>query len=108
MKYTLQTLLIKGIKEYQTENQIYKFDIDAGPILFNFSPSGTAFAIGSATYHKDFKLRKRLLYTAEVAGSSVSFHGEKHYLLANFALVGEAIVLAMKSATEWEAPVHFN
>jgi len=104
----LQTLLIKGIKEYQTENQIYKFDIDAGPILFNFSPSGTAFAIGSATYHKDFKLRKKLLYTAEVAGSSVSFHGEKHYLLANFALVGEAIVLAMKSATEWEAPVHFN
>ena len=100
----LQTLPITGFKEYQTGRHVYKFDIDAGPIVFNLSPTGTAFAIGSATYYKDFKLRKKLLYTAELVGSSVSFKGEKHYLLANFALVGEAIVLAMKSATEWKVP----
>jgi len=87
----LQTLPITGFKEYQKGRHIYKFDIDAGPIVFNLSPTGTAFAIGSATYYKDFKLRKKLLYTAELVGSSVSFTGEKHYLLANFALVGEAI-----------------
>ena len=103
-KIFLQTFLISGFKEYRIKTQNFTFDIDAGPILFNFSPSGTAFGIGSVTYHKDFRLRKKLLYTAELAGSSVSFKGEKHYLLANIALVGEAIVLAMKTAKEWKVP----
>jgi len=103
-KLFLQTFLITGFKEYQTKSNIFTFDIDVGPILFNFSPSGTAFAIGSATYNKDLKLRKKLLYTGELVGNSVSFKGEKHYLLSNIALVGEAIVLAMKTATEWKVP----
>jgi hypothetical protein len=73
-------------------------DIDAGPILFNLSPSGTGFVIGAATSLEDMEFRKRLLKTAEIGGSTVSWFGKSHYLLANIALVGEAILLAMRTS----------
>jgi len=72
-------------------------DIDAGPIIFNLSPSGTAFAIGPATYFEDDDYCKNLLRTAEIAGHSVSYNDKRHYLLADIALVGEAIALAMRT-----------
>ena len=33
----------------------------------------------------------------EIAGSTVSYNGKSHYLLANVVLVGEAIILAMRT-----------
>ena len=72
-------------------------DIDAGPIILNLSPSGTAFAIGSATYFKDTVFRNKLLHTAEIAGHTVKWKNSRHYLLAELALVGEAITLAMRT-----------
>jgi hypothetical protein len=100
----LQDFLITGFREYRWKDKlgILDFDIDSGPIIMGLSATGTAFAIGSVTFSEDFKLRKKLLYTAELAGSSVQSKNKKHYLLANSALVGEAIVLAMKTATEWD------
>jgi hypothetical protein len=98
----LQDFLITGFREYKTGLHLLDFDIDSGPILFGLCATGTAFAIGCVTYHEDFRLRKKLLYTAELAGSSVQSKDEKHYLLSNVALVGEAIVLAMKTATVWD------
>lgn len=92
-----QTLPIVGIKEYNKEKCLFGFDIDAGPIIFNLSPSGTAFAIGIATMVGDYKFQKQLLTIAEIAGSTITFKRKTHYLLAHFALVGEAIVLAMKT-----------
>ncbi len=89
-----QNLPIPGIKEYHQEKCLFGFDIDAGPIIFNLSPSGTAFAIGAATMCNDRKLRSQLLTTAEIVGTTVG----DHYLLANLALVGEAITLAMKTS----------
>ena len=73
-------------------------DIDAGPIIFNLSPSGTAFAIGCATSLDDMKFRNKLLKTAEIAGSTITWFGKSHYLLSNIALVGEAITLAMRTS----------
>jgi hypothetical protein len=73
-------------------------DIDAGPIIMNLSPSGTAFAIGCATSLNDMEFRNQLLKTAEIAGSTVTWFGKSHYLLANVALVGEAIALAMRTS----------
>lgn len=97
-KYFKQTLpFIAGIKEYHTKKCLFGLDIDAGPIVFGLSPSGTGFAIGAATMCKDSKFRKQLLRTAEIAGSTVSYNGKSHYLLANVALVGEAIMLAMRT-----------
>ena len=94
-----QGFLIDGIKEYHDRTCLMGFDIDAGPIIFNLSPSGTAFAIGCATSLDDMKFRNQLLKTAEIAGSTVTWFGKSHYLLANWALVGEAITLAMRTST---------
>ena len=97
-KHFKKTLpLITGVKEYHSEKCLFGFDIDAGPIVFGLSPSGTGFAIGTATMCNDSKFRKQLLRTAEIAGSTVSYNGKSHYLLANLALVGEAIILAMRT-----------
>ena len=38
-----------------------------------------------------------ILRTAEIAGHSVRHNGKQHYLLANVALVGESIMLAMSA-----------
>lgn len=96
-----QKRFITGFREYYDKKCLLGFDIDAGPILFNLSPTGTAFGIGPATYFKDWKARKGMLKTAELAGFTVSNYNQRHYLLANVALVGEAITLAMRTATEW-------
>ena len=97
-KYFKQTLpFIAGIKEYHTKKCLFGLDIDAGPIVFGLSPSGTGFAIGTATMCNDSKIRKQLLRTAEIAGCTVSYNGKSHYLLANVVLVGEAIILAMRT-----------
>ena len=86
-----------GFKEYNNRYCLLGVDIDAGPIIFNLSPSGTAFATGSVTYFNDSKLRRKLLKTAEIAGTTISCRGKRHYLLADVALVGEAIMLAMRT-----------
>ena len=86
-----------GFKEYSDRYCLLRVDIDAGPIIFNLSPSGTAFAVGSVIYFNDDKLRRKLLKTAEIAGTTISSKGKRHYLLADVALVGEAIMLAMRT-----------
>ena len=97
-KYFKKTLpLIVGIKEYHSGKCLFGFDIDAGPIVFGLSPSGTGFALGAATMCNDYKFRKQILRTAEIAGCTVSYNGKSHYLLANVVLVGEAIILAMRT-----------
>ena len=93
-----QDFLITGLKEYHDKTCLFGMDIDAGPIIFNLSPSGTGFVIGAATCLQDMVFRTQLLKTAEIGGSSVSWIGSTHYLLANMALVGEAIVLAMRTS----------
>ena len=93
-----QDFLITGLKEYHDRTCLFGMDIDAGPIIFNLSPSGTGFVIGAATSLDDMKFRKELLKTAEIGGSTISWFGKSHYLLANIALVGEAILLAMRTS----------
>ena len=102
-KYFLQKSPITGFREYHDRMCWLGMDIDVGPILFNLSPTGTAFAVGSVTYFGDNTLRKKLLRTGELAGFTVSRKGKSHYLLANVALVGEAIMLAMRTATDWSS-----
>lgn len=88
---------IAGLKEYHDRRCYLGVDIDAGPILFELSPSWTAFMTGAATYFHDSSIRKDILRTAEIAGHSVRHNGKQHYLLANVALVGESIMLAMRT-----------
>lgn len=88
---------INGLKEYHDGSCLLGLDIDAGPIICNLSPSGTAFSVGCATYFEDTVFRNQLLKTAEIAGTTYTSNGKSHYILANVALVGEAIMLAMRT-----------
>ena len=102
-KYFKQSHPITGIEEYYDRSCWLGMDIDSGPIIFNLSPSGTAFAIGPATFFEDTDFRKSLLKTAEIAGNTVRGWNTNHYLLANVALVGEAITLAMRTCVPWHS-----
>lgn len=93
---------ITGFKEYSYKSTLLAFDIDAGFILLGLSPTGTAFGLGPVTYFGDTDIRKKILHTAEIAGSTITLGSKSHYLLADVALVGEAITLAMRTATRWE------
>jgi hypothetical protein len=100
-KYFWKERSLAGFKEYYDKKCTLGFDIDAGPILFNLSPTGTAFGLGPATYFNDVEVRESILKTAEMAGFTVSNKDQRHYLLADIALVGEAITLAMRTAVPW-------
>lgn len=100
-QYFYQSSPISGLKEYHDRNCPIGMDADAGPIIANLSPSDTAFMVGSATCFGDADVRRSLIKTAEIAGSTFYGFTENHYLLANFALVGEAVMLAMRTNVEW-------
>lgn len=89
--------LLMGMKEYADTSPIFSLDIDAGPIIMGLSPSGTAFATGAVTYFQDMNLRNDILKTAEIVGQTIKNGNGRHYALANIAIVGEAIMLAMRT-----------
>ena len=107
-KYFLQTKPVIGFKEYYDRSCWLGMDIDAGPVILNLSSSGTAFALGPATFFNDTETRKGLLRTAEIAGSTITWFGKSHYLLANIALVGEAIMLAMRTTISYNKKDSYN
>ncbi len=96
-KYFWKDGMISGFKEYYNRLCPIGLDVDAGPIIFGLSPSGTAFGVGAATYFSDNNVRFQILRTAEKAGHTILWNGKKYYALANIALVGEAIMLAMRT-----------
>lgn len=89
--------LFAGLKEYADRFCFIGLDIDTGPILFELSPSGTAFMTGSATFFADSTLRHELLTTAEIFGHTLQIGHKRHYLLSHLALVGESIMLTMRT-----------
>lgn len=93
--------LFSGLREKIKGSKGGYYMLDSGPVLFGLSPSGTAFGIGGATYFGDDKTRTQFLRTGEWAGFSVVRKDYRHYLLADVALVGEAITLAMRTAVPW-------
>jgi hypothetical protein len=95
-----------GFRELPKKTKGPILTMDSGPIVFGLSPTGTAFGIGGATYFKDDETRKRFLRTGEWAGFSVCSKGSRHYLLADYVPVGEAITLAMRTAVPWYGPEH--
>ena len=98
LKYFKQSFPVSGISEYHDGYCLIGMDIDAGPIIFGLSPSGTGFALGAATCLDDNGFRKKLLQTIETGGSTIRWFGQSHYLVSNIALVAEAIILAMRTS----------
>ena len=93
---------LTGIREYQNASPTLRFDVDAGPIAFGLSPSGTVFAVGGAVYFNDTDLLRRMMRTADVAGQTVYRHSKRHYRLGEKVLVGEAAMLAMRTNYPWQ------
>lgn len=73
-------------------------DVDSGPLLFGLSPSATGFALAGAAYFSNTQRLYALLVPSEVVGTSIGI-GQRRYLFA--PLVGDAIVLATRTATPW-------
>ena len=94
---TMGKHILFGIREKLNELPKFSFDPDAGPIVHGLSASGTAWAIGAATYFGDWEYRSKILRTAEFAGCTQHAKGERHYRLSEIAIVGEAVALAMKT-----------
>ncbi len=88
-----------GVREYSSGVD-GRGDVDTGPLLFGVSPSATGFALAAARHDGDDALATGLLRTAELAGFSVPAPGGRCYALA--PLVGDAIVLAMRTAVPWD------
>lgn len=86
-----------AVKEFLYKSPALSFNIDAGPIIEGLSPSGTAFALGAATYFEDWHTREGLLRTAELAGNTKTKGNKRHYKLAEMMMTGEAITLAMRT-----------
>ena len=90
----------KAIREYK-HGTTGAGDIDSGPVVFGLSTSGTGFAVAGARLFEDSEMLGGLLYTAEAVGSSWDANGTRRYLLA--PIVGDAIMLAMKTAIPWDS-----
>lgn len=89
---------VKGLKEFLRKSPDFSLKGgDAGLIIKGISASGTAFALGSATLLEDWDFRYELLRTAEIGGGTVKEKDMRHYRLGEFALVGEATALAMRT-----------
>ncbi|MBI3183372.1 MAG: hypothetical protein HYZ28_14640 [Myxococcales bacterium] len=74
-------------------------DVDSGPLVFGVSPSATGFMLAAAVRGGDSARLLGLLRTAELVGFSFGWE-ERRYLAG--PLVGDAIVLAAKTATPWQ------
>lgn len=90
-----------ALKEYLKGATKLTFDIDAGPVVYGLSPSGTAFALGASTYFRDWDLREKLLNSASLLGHTVRNKNKRHYRLAEILLTGEAITLAMRTMVDF-------
>jgi hypothetical protein len=94
-----QHRLIGGFREYPKRSWSFFGDVDSGPVIAGFSPSGTGFALAGAVYNGDSKVIDEILFVSELAGSTLEMNGQRWYLAA--PLVGDAILLAMKTAIVW-------
>lgn len=100
--FTLQASVlgktVTGIKEFQRKVPSLQFmGGDAGFVIKGISAGGTAFALGACTFFEDWDFRYELLRTAEIGGCTVKGENQRHYRLGEFALVGEATTLAMRT-----------
>ncbi len=90
---------LAAVREYPAGVSGYQ-DFDSGPIVAGLSTTGTALAMAGAHRAGDFGFLNGLLLSAEIAGSSVRTDRGRHYLVA--PLVGEAMLLAMRTARDWD------
>ena len=95
---TIMGKRIYGVKEYLKKSPEFKMmPGDAGLVVKGISAGGTAFAFGAATYFGDWEFRHKMLCTAESVGGTKKCKGMRHYKMGELFMVGEAVVLAMRT-----------
>jgi hypothetical protein len=89
-----------GLREYPRGDRTAG-DVDSGQLIVGLSPAATAFGISLARGAGDVSTLQHLLDTAELAGFTVG-RSERRYLTC--PVVGDAVVLAMKTANRLDSP----
>jgi hypothetical protein len=89
---------LAAFKEHH-QGRWFRGDRDSGPVVFGLGGAATAFAIAGARRSGDAALLTQLLRAVELLGVSVTKGDQRRYLVA--PVVGDAIVLAMKTAGPW-------
>jgi hypothetical protein len=88
-----------GLREYHPDDpSAGPGDIDSGPVVV-WGVSATGFAMAGARRHGDARLLGGLMSLSELFGISVDEGDERRYRAA--PLLGEAILLCMKTARPW-------
>jgi len=77
----------------------FKMDRDTGPVIFGLGGTATGFSVAGARWSNDSELLTLLLRPLELLGVSVTKSNERRYIAA--PVVGDAIMLAMKTACRW-------
>lgn len=76
-----------------------RMDVDTGPVIFGLGGTATGFSVAGAKWSNDKELLTLLLRPFEFLGISVVKGNQKRYLTV--PVVGDAIMLAMKTACQW-------
>lgn len=99
-KYMRRSFLgFSAFKEHPQGN-LFVMDCDTGPVIFGLGGTATAFSVAGARWTHDKALLSGLLRSVEVIGTSISRKDKKKYIV--LPVVGDAIILAMKTACRWE------
>jgi hypothetical protein len=89
---------LAAFKEYP-KGGWFRADRDTGPVAFGLGGTATAFSIAGARWFRDQQLLSNLLRSVETMGVSVTKRNERKYIFV--PVVGDAIILAMKTACPW-------
>ncbi|UCC95263.1 MAG: hypothetical protein JSW40_00520 [Candidatus Omnitrophota bacterium] len=93
-----QCIGFAAFKEYP-QGQWFRADRDTGPVIFGLGASATGFSIAGARWTNDESLLTALLRSIELFGISITKGNQRKYAVA--PVVGDAILLAMKTACRW-------
>ncbi len=77
----------------------FRMDRDTGPVIFGLGGTATGFSVAGAKWSRDRVLLTLLLRPFEFLGVSTVRGEQKRYLAV--PVVGDAIMLAMKTACRW-------
>jgi hypothetical protein len=85
-------------KEYPRGNW-FRADRDSGPVIFGLGGTATAFSVAGARWISNKDLLSSLLRSFELVAVSIKRGNTKRYVV--IPVVGDAIMLAMKTACPW-------
>ncbi|MFZ2603393.1 MAG: hypothetical protein WAX79_05250 [Candidatus Omnitrophota bacterium] len=98
LSMTRSALGFSGLREYARGHN-FTADRDTGPVIFGLGASSTAFLVAGATRWNGHQLSRGLLRSIELLGCTTTRGILRHYATA--PVVGEAIMLAMKTIRPW-------